>query len=137
MKGTARDIGTIGAFYQSNLDLVKEKPNFSFYDKDAPIYTMSRFLPRQRSTCAAAPELQACEACCSHMLACVAAVPAAAAVPFVQQRVLGSAMAQVLPHGTFRHALAVRSSRTAAAAGAVLMLHATNAGRNYRVLDDW
>lgn len=47
-EGYWEDIGTIGAFYRSNLDLVKEKPEFSFYDKDAPIYTMSRFLPPSR-----------------------------------------------------------------------------------------
>eukprot|EP01023_Acetabularia_acetabulum_P029989 TRINITY_DN2826_c0_g2_i3.p1 TRINITY_DN2826_c0_g2~~TRINITY_DN2826_c0_g2_i3.p1 ORF type:complete len:541 (-),score=99.46 TRINITY_DN2826_c0_g2_i3:1213-2751(-) len=40
------DIGTIKAFYNANLALTDpETPNFSFYDKDAPIYTMSRFLP--------------------------------------------------------------------------------------------
>lgn len=43
--GYWEDIGTIGAFYQSQLALVHESPNFSFYDKQAPIYTMSRFLP--------------------------------------------------------------------------------------------
>eukprot|EP00877_Chromochloris_zofingiensis_P011429 jgi/Chrzof1/653/Cz01g23260.t1 len=45
-EGYWEDIGTIEAFYQANLALVEpNKPNFSFYDKDAPIYTMSRFLP--------------------------------------------------------------------------------------------
>eukprot|EP01024_Parvocaulis_polyphysoides_P007805 TRINITY_DN12296_c0_g1_i1.p1 TRINITY_DN12296_c0_g1~~TRINITY_DN12296_c0_g1_i1.p1 ORF type:complete len:327 (-),score=43.48 TRINITY_DN12296_c0_g1_i1:282-1262(-) len=40
------DIGTIKAFYNANLAITDpETPNFSFYDKDAPIYTMSRFLP--------------------------------------------------------------------------------------------
>lgn len=40
------DIGTVRAFYESNLALTDSpNPNFSFYDKDAPIYTMSRFLP--------------------------------------------------------------------------------------------
>jgi len=43
--GYWEDIGTIESFYNANLNLVKEKPNFSFYDKTAPIYTQSRFLP--------------------------------------------------------------------------------------------
>ena len=45
-EGYWEDIGTIEAFYRANLALVNpDTPNFSFYDKDAPIYTMSRFLP--------------------------------------------------------------------------------------------
>lgn len=45
-EGYWEDIGTIEAFYNANLNLTDPlKPNFSFYDKDFPIYTMSRFLP--------------------------------------------------------------------------------------------
>ncbi|WIA29222.1 hypothetical protein OEZ86_011733 [Tetradesmus obliquus] len=46
-QGYWEDIGTIEAFYNANLALVKTdgSANFSFYDKEAPIYTMSRFLP--------------------------------------------------------------------------------------------
>jgi glucose-1-phosphate adenylyltransferase len=45
-QGYWEDIGTIDAFFNANLALVKDgEANFSFYDKDAPIYTMSRFLP--------------------------------------------------------------------------------------------
>lgn len=43
--GYWEDIGTIEAFYNANLSLAKEKPEFSFYDRDRPIYTMSRYLP--------------------------------------------------------------------------------------------
>eukprot|EP00238_Polyblepharides_amylifera_P004644 CAMPEP_0196583516 /NCGR_PEP_ID=MMETSP1081-20130531/43877_1 /TAXON_ID=36882 /ORGANISM="Pyramimonas amylifera, Strain CCMP720" /LENGTH=457 /DNA_ID=CAMNT_0041904435 /DNA_START=204 /DNA_END=1577 /DNA_ORIENTATION=+ len=43
--GYWEDIGTIKAFYESNLNLTMPKPNFSFYDRKAPIYTQSRFLP--------------------------------------------------------------------------------------------
>lgn len=43
--GYWEDIGTIESFYHANLNLVKENPNFSFYDRNAPIYTTSRFLP--------------------------------------------------------------------------------------------
>ncbi len=45
-KGYWEDIGTIEAFYQANLALNKQpKPDFSFYDEKAPIYTRSRYLP--------------------------------------------------------------------------------------------
>ena len=44
--GYWEDIGTVRAFYDANLALTDTpNPAFSFYDKDAPIYTMSRFLP--------------------------------------------------------------------------------------------
>eukprot|EP00239_Pterosperma_sp_CCMP1384_P007220 CAMPEP_0197848522 /NCGR_PEP_ID=MMETSP1438-20131217/8989_1 /TAXON_ID=1461541 /ORGANISM="Pterosperma sp., Strain CCMP1384" /LENGTH=502 /DNA_ID=CAMNT_0043460809 /DNA_START=81 /DNA_END=1589 /DNA_ORIENTATION=+ len=39
------DIGTIKAFYEANLSLATKTPDFSFYDRKAPIYTQSRFLP--------------------------------------------------------------------------------------------
>ncbi|MGB3761486.1 MAG: glucose-1-phosphate adenylyltransferase [Rivularia sp. (in: cyanobacteria)] len=40
------DIGTIEAFYNSNLALTQQpQPPFSFYDEEAPIYTRSRYLP--------------------------------------------------------------------------------------------
>ncbi len=43
------DIGTIGAFYEANMTLLKfPQPAFSFYDKDAPIFTRQRFLPPSR-----------------------------------------------------------------------------------------
>ena len=45
-KGYWEDIGTIEAFYDSNIALTKQPdPAFSFYKKDAPIYTRSRYLP--------------------------------------------------------------------------------------------
>lgn len=44
--GYWEDIGTVKAFYEANLGLTDTpSPAFSFYDKHAPIYTMSRFLP--------------------------------------------------------------------------------------------
>ncbi|CAL8462349.1 g1882 [Coccomyxa elongata] len=44
--GYWEDIGTVEAFYEANLALTDNPtPKFSFYDRDAPIYTMSRFLP--------------------------------------------------------------------------------------------
>lgn len=45
-EGYWEDIGTVEAFYNANLALTNpQTAQFSFYDKKAPIYTMSRFLP--------------------------------------------------------------------------------------------
>jgi len=44
-QGYWEDIGTIRTFFESNIALTKEDPNFSFYNKDTPIYTRQRFLP--------------------------------------------------------------------------------------------
>eukprot|EP00873_Tetraselmis_striata_P021066 jgi/Tetstr1/441330/TSEL_029581.t1 len=44
--GYWEDIGTIEAFYSANLALTDpDAPKFSFYEREAPIYTMPRFLP--------------------------------------------------------------------------------------------
>jgi glucose-1-phosphate adenylyltransferase len=43
--GYWRDIGTIRAFYETNLDLTTATPAFNFYDTKNPIYTHSRLLP--------------------------------------------------------------------------------------------
>jgi len=42
--GYWEDIGTIGAFYRSNISLVESAPSFEFYHPNAPIYTRQRFL---------------------------------------------------------------------------------------------
>ena len=39
------DIGTIKAFYETNLDLASITPQFNFYDEKMPIYTDRRHLP--------------------------------------------------------------------------------------------
>ncbi len=39
------DIGTIKAFFDSNLDLTTPLPKFDFFNTDAPIFTRSRYLP--------------------------------------------------------------------------------------------
>ncbi|MDH3816042.1 MAG: sugar phosphate nucleotidyltransferase, partial [Acidobacteriota bacterium] len=44
-KGYWRDIGTIGAFFEAHMDLVLEKPQFTFHDQAWPIYTRPRYLP--------------------------------------------------------------------------------------------
>jgi glucose-1-phosphate adenylyltransferase len=43
--GYWEDIGTIKAFFEANLDLLKEPPEFSFYDPRCPIFSHTRFLP--------------------------------------------------------------------------------------------
>lgn len=43
--GYWEDIGTIKAFYESNLLLCDTNPPFKFHDEFAPIYTRPRFLP--------------------------------------------------------------------------------------------
>ncbi len=44
-KGYWRDIGTIRAFFDAHMDLVKSMPAFSFHDATWPFYTRPRYLP--------------------------------------------------------------------------------------------
>ncbi|MCR4676746.1 MAG: glucose-1-phosphate adenylyltransferase [Sphaerochaetaceae bacterium] len=46
--GFWEDIGTIKAFYDTNVDLAKVQPRFNFYDEEMPIYTHRRFLPASK-----------------------------------------------------------------------------------------
>lgn len=39
------DIGTVGAFYEANLDLVRALPRFNLFDPLMPLYTHARYLP--------------------------------------------------------------------------------------------
>jgi glucose-1-phosphate adenylyltransferase len=43
--GYWEDIGTIRTFFEANISLTREKPPFTFYSEDHPIYTRQRFLP--------------------------------------------------------------------------------------------
>ena len=43
-----RDIGTIEAFYEANLELVTKNPEFNLYQGDWPFYTRTRSLPPAR-----------------------------------------------------------------------------------------
>ena len=43
--GYWEDIGTIGAFYQANLDMTTAIPPFNLFDAEAPLLTRSRYLP--------------------------------------------------------------------------------------------
>jgi glucose-1-phosphate adenylyltransferase len=47
-QGYWEDIGTIGAFFNANLDITNPKPRFNFFDSTAPIYTRARYLPPSR-----------------------------------------------------------------------------------------
>ena len=44
-QGYWEDIGTIKAFYNANLDICQEMPQFNFFDVLSPIYSRARFLP--------------------------------------------------------------------------------------------
>ena len=47
-QGYWEDIGTIKAFFDANLDLAHEMPQFNFFDTAAPIYTHARYLPASK-----------------------------------------------------------------------------------------
>lgn len=44
-QGYWEDIGTVKSFYEANLALTDDEPDFSFFDEAAPIYTRPRYLP--------------------------------------------------------------------------------------------
>ncbi|MCS7047866.1 MAG: glucose-1-phosphate adenylyltransferase [Verrucomicrobiae bacterium] len=44
-EGYWEDVGTIRSFFEANLAMCGLKPAFSFFDRESPIYTRSRFLP--------------------------------------------------------------------------------------------
>lgn len=46
--GFWEDIGTIKAFYDTNINLTSMKPEFNFYDEEMPIYTHRRYLPASK-----------------------------------------------------------------------------------------
>ncbi|MBP7276327.1 MAG: glucose-1-phosphate adenylyltransferase [Kiritimatiellae bacterium] len=49
--GYWKDIGTVGSFWEANLELTEERPPFNFYDPQAPIYTHMRYLPASKINC--------------------------------------------------------------------------------------
>ncbi len=62
--GYWEDIGTIEAFYNANLALVKQpQPPFSFYDTEMPIYTRARFLPPNKILNSHIEESMICDGC--------------------------------------------------------------------------
>jgi glucose-1-phosphate adenylyltransferase len=44
-QGYWEDIGTIRSFFEANLNLTSELPQFNFFDMSSPIFTRPRFLP--------------------------------------------------------------------------------------------
>ncbi|RKX77340.1 MAG: glucose-1-phosphate adenylyltransferase [Spirochaetes bacterium] len=46
--GFWEDIGTIRAFYETNINLARINPDFNFYDENNPIYTAKRYLPASK-----------------------------------------------------------------------------------------
>lgn len=48
-QGYWEDIGTIGSFFEANLELTSELPRFNFFDMTAPIYTRPRYLPASKT----------------------------------------------------------------------------------------
>jgi glucose-1-phosphate adenylyltransferase len=46
--GYWEDLGTVGAFFQANINLTSSAPHFDFFDMTHPIYTHGRFLPPSR-----------------------------------------------------------------------------------------
>lgn len=48
--GYWEDIGTIGSFYNTMMDLVSPMPQFNFYEGVRPIYTRPRYLPGAKIT---------------------------------------------------------------------------------------
>ncbi len=44
------DIGTIGSFFEANLELAETVPDFNLYDNDQIIYTRARYLPASKLT---------------------------------------------------------------------------------------
>lgn len=49
--GYWRDIGTLRAFWQANLELAAPLPPYNLYEARAPIYTHMRFLPPSKINC--------------------------------------------------------------------------------------
>ncbi len=50
-EGYWRDIGTLRAFWEANLELAEPVPEFNLYQPNAPIYTHMRYLPPSKINC--------------------------------------------------------------------------------------
>ncbi len=57
------DIGTVRAFYQANMDLIKPLPQFNLFDPTMPIYTSYRFLPGAKLNRASVEAAVLCDGC--------------------------------------------------------------------------
>lgn len=47
-QGAWEDLGTVRAFFDSNLDMTKSHPRFNIHDMTAPLFTRPRFVPATR-----------------------------------------------------------------------------------------
>jgi glucose-1-phosphate adenylyltransferase len=62
-KGYWRDVGTIEAFFQANLDLLQPRPQFDLFSAPRRIYTHARFLPGSKILGVQAEASIICEGC--------------------------------------------------------------------------
>jgi glucose-1-phosphate adenylyltransferase len=62
-RGYWRDVGTIGAFYQANLDLLAARPRFHLFNEPGKVFTHSRFLPGSKILGLEAESSIVCEGC--------------------------------------------------------------------------
>lgn len=58
-----RDVGTIRAFFDSNLDLLSKNPNFHFFSEPYKIFTHARYLPASKIRGMEAESALICEGC--------------------------------------------------------------------------
>jgi len=61
--GYWEDIGTIKAFFRSNLALTDPFPEFDLYHREKPIYTRPRYLPPSKVNGCAIQQSMICEGC--------------------------------------------------------------------------
>lgn len=62
-QGYWEDIGTIGAFFQANLDMAKIVPEYDFFYPDAQIYTNPHYLPASKINAATIKESIVADGC--------------------------------------------------------------------------
>ena len=62
-QGYWEDIGTIGAFFEANLNLTDPEPKFTFNEPGAPVYTHPRFLPASVVRSANIDQSLICDGC--------------------------------------------------------------------------
>ena len=62
-QGYWEDIGTIGAFFEANLNLTAANPSFNFNEPGAPVYTHPRFLPASIVRSASIDSSLICDGC--------------------------------------------------------------------------
>jgi glucose-1-phosphate adenylyltransferase len=62
-EGYWEDVGTIGSYFEANLELTKPIPPFEFFDAARPVYTHQRFLPATKVEGCTLREAVVCEGC--------------------------------------------------------------------------